>query len=719
MEFSEKRLIELLQFQFAFFIVCDEEGLIQYINPEGEDFFRLKKGESAGKDLLEIIPENYSGPLWKIALEALKSERPFNHDVLLPSSVGDAWRDVTATPVHDEISGRNMVILTGRHPTESRNVLKEYERSEIKPDILLDGFPVPMFILDNNHRVIYWNKALESQSGIKSGDAIGTKSQWKIFYPEERPTLADLLLDDIPENLSKWYAQTPSKSEKIPGAYEVDNYYPNLGPEGKWFRLIAYVMRNEDGRIVGATETYIDISGQKKAEADLIASRNRYQGYIEDSPNALLIVDREGNYVEVNPAACDMLGYNEEEFLHMNILDVVPPEDIGKVIKQFEGYMTTGHFNTEVRLMTKDGEILNVILKAAALPNGTYLGFTTDITELKKTSQELIDRERIFRLLFETMTEGVAIHDLVYKNGEPVDYILTDANGAFEEILGIPRTDAVGSLATKLYGTDIPPYFDIYTRVAVSGSPENFETYYPPMKKNFAISVASPKKGSFATIFTDITEKTKYDTAIRESEEKFHEVFNNANDILMLVGINGGSFGNILEVNRVGYLSLGYEEDELLKMDPFLLVEESEREEVIEMARDIYEITENPFEVNLSTKDGRIVPVEVKSKIFKIGGKDVALAIMRDISERKTAREIEKKAFSQIEDNIQQLATLGDSIRNPLAVIVGIADLHGEDIGDRIKKEAEEIDDYITMLDRGWIESEKVRNFLKRHYDLK
>ena len=154
-------------------------------------------------------------------------------------------------------------------------------------------------------------------------------------------------------------------------------------------------------------------------------------------------------------------------------------------------------------------------------------------------------------------------------------------------------------------------------------------------------------------------------------------------------------------------------------MEPLSLVDESDREKVVELVKKSNELREVSFEILLRAKDGKKIPVEVKSKMFSLGGKQLSLSVLRDITERKIARDIEKKAFFQIEDNIRQLATLGDSIRNPLTVIVGLADLHGGELGDKIKKEAAEIDDYITMLDRGWIESEKVRDFLKRHYGIK
>jgi len=90
-------------------------------------------------------------------------------------------------------------------------------------------------------------------------------------------------------------------------------------------------------------------------------------------------------------------------------------------------------------------------------------------------------------------------------------------------------------------------------------------------------------------------------------------------------------------------------------------------------------------------------------------------SVGRDITATKLLEEVEAKAFLQIEKNIEQLAILGDHIRNPLAVIVGIADLEGGPTAGNIIQQAKIIDQIITQLDRGWIESEKIREFLRKN----
>jgi PAS domain S-box-containing protein len=98
-------------------------------------------------------------------------------------------------------------------------------------------------------------------------------------------------------------------------------------------------------------------------------------------------------------------------------------------------------------------------------------------------------------------------------------------------------------------------------------------------------------------------------------------------------------------------------------------------------------------------------------------GKPVCVMVsFIDITDRKQMEMAKRKALEQIEQNIEQFAILGDHIRNPLAVIVGLSSLAPGDITDKIIHQAREIDRIITQLDMGWIESEKVRDFIKRYY---
>jgi sensor domain CHASE-containing protein len=90
--------------------------------------------------------------------------------------------------------------------------------------------------------------------------------------------------------------------------------------------------------------------------------------------------------------------------------------------------------------------------------------------------------------------------------------------------------------------------------------------------------------------------------------------------------------------------------------------------------------------------------------------------LRQEIFQRKLIEVQKREAYEQIEKNIEQFAILGDHIRNPLAVIVGLADLTEGEASGKIVEQAKVIDGIIDQLDRGWIESEKVREFLRRYY---
>ena len=108
--------------------------------------------------------------------------------------------------------------------------------------------------------------------------------------------------------------------------------------------------------------------------------------------------------------------------------------------------------------------------------------------------------------LFSSMAEGVAVHRMVFDvDGKPVDYEIVEVNPAFEKHTGIDASQANGRLARELYGTPEAPFIDIYAEVARTGEPCVFDTYHAPLGRQFSVSVFSPRKDWFVTVFSDIT----------------------------------------------------------------------------------------------------------------------------------------------------------------------------------------------------------------------
>ena len=130
--------------------------------------------------------------------------------------------------------------------------------------------------------------------------------------------------------------------------------------------------------------------------------------------------------------------------------------------------------------------------------------------EKSKAEEELQESEKKYHSLYSSMNEGVALHEIIYNSQhEAVDYIILDINPAYEDITGLKRSEVIGMKASELYGIGTPPYLDLYAPVAENGESTEFETYFEPMDIIFRISVISPEKGKFATLFEDITDNKR------------------------------------------------------------------------------------------------------------------------------------------------------------------------------------------------------------------
>jgi len=141
--------------------------------------------------------------------------------------------------------------------------------------------------------------------------------------------------------------------------------------------------------------------------------------------------------------------------------------------------------------------------------------------EHEKAEKALVDSETKYHSLYSSMNEGVALHEILYNpDHEAMDYFITDINPSYETIVGLSQSEVVGKKASKLYGTGNPPYIEIYAEVAERGEPKEFETFFEPMDKHFRISVISPEKGKFATIFEDITLRKRAEKLSQELLEK-------------------------------------------------------------------------------------------------------------------------------------------------------------------------------------------------------
>ena len=134
----------------------------------------------------------------------------------------------------------------------------------------------------------------------------------------------------------------------------------------------------------------------------------------------------------------------------------------------------------------------------------------------------------------------------------------------------------------------------------------------------------------------DITESKRIGEALRESEEKFRDIFDYANDAIHVREITeSGAPGRFIDINEVACRMLGYTHEEMLMMEPLDIATKYHDPPLEKILNDLRTIGRARFETGHRRKDGTIVPVEVNSHVVNHLGKKIAIGVVRDITESK------------------------------------------------------------------------------------
>ena len=135
---------------------------------------------------------------------------------------------------------------------------------------IINGSTIPTFVIDKDHTITHWNAALERLTGHLAESMVGTSQQWKPFYEKERPSMADVILDQIGETqMQQLYGSKWRQSSLIDGGWEAEAFFPNLGAAGTWCWFTAAPIRTPDGQVVGAIETIWDKTEERQAAREL------------------------------------------------------------------------------------------------------------------------------------------------------------------------------------------------------------------------------------------------------------------------------------------------------------------------------------------------------------------------------------------------------------------------------------------------------------------
>jgi PAS domain S-box-containing protein len=404
-------------------------------------------------------------------------------------------------------------------------------------------------------------------------------------------------------------------------------------------------------------------------------AESRTRELIEFAPEAFFLADLNARFIDVNQAACRMLGYERDELLSMTIFDVLPPEDAARLKAVRARLLEPEQVEKgEWFHVRKDGAFVPVQVSANILPDGRWQAFCRDITERRRIE----DERQVFVSFLENSPDFIGIAD---PNGKPI-YL----NPAGRRMVGLPD-------AYPIEKTEIPEYYsteqrafasDVIVRSMLEQGRWHGETYFRHWQTNEPIPVSDehfmirdPRTGrllGMGTITRDISEARAIIEQLRESEERFRLTIDDAPIGMALVSLDG----RFVRVNRVLCEIVGYSAEELTNLTFQAITHRDDLETDLALADQLVrgEISRFQVEKRYIRKDGSIVPIMLSTSILR--GKDGAplyyISQIEDITLRK-----------QLENEQRFLAEVGAILASTLEyeeTLSNIARLAVRDLAD-------------------------------------
>ena len=425
---------------------------------------------------------------------------------------------------------------------------------------------------------------------------------------------------------------------------------------------------DQQGGLTGAVHIIRDITERKQVERLLRKERDRAQKYLDVAGVMLVAIDAEQRVGLINKKGCEILGYSEEEVIAKNWFDNFLPKRIKEEVKGVFNKLLCGEADApeyyENLILTKNGQERliawhNTVLRDDKGKVIAALGSGEDITERRRAEEALRESEEKYRGLVENSPNLVAI----YQEGtlKYVNQIMCEKLGwTFQEMTS-PSFNPVEKI--------IPQRFQSLIRknIAKRLRRENISPYEVSIKTRDgseipvivnAQAILYQGKPADEVIHIDITERKRAEEALRESEEKYKDLFENAREAIITVDLNG----NIADVNKLAE-EYGFKREELKGKKYLDFTSERFKAKAVKEFARLVQGYPVQGEMEVITPAG-IRTVEYRDNPILRAGKVVGIqAILTDITERKKTEEAlqhSEEYFRAITENSSDIIIIVD-----------------------------------------------------------
>ena len=558
---------------------------------------------------------------------------------------------------------------------------------------LIETMNEGLIVVDSDCIITFTNEKFCSILGQERRDVIGSK-------------IPDFLSDN---SKTIFFENIKKQNEEMSDSYELS--WKRMDQTESFTLVSPKPILDTNGRTKGHIYVLTEITDRKRAEDELNKEKDKFQEYLDISGVMFLVLNKNGEIQLINRKGCEILHCKEEEILGLKWFDKFIPEENRE---QMKGVFHSILEGSEESFDYYENSIINSLGEERILAwhntliydeNNEITGTLSsgeDITEKKKT-EELIQRQNKF---FNTVIESLP-HPFMVINTE--DYSLALANTEVYD--GVLRNGLkcyeVTHQRTTVCSEDEHPC--PVRKILETKEPQRMEhIHYDRLKRERYVEVlCSPvfnEEGEIVQIIetlNDITERKIAEISLKENEEKYRQLFHNANDAIFLHGLSKkGHTSRFIDINDVACERYGYSRKKFLKMSPKNIEDPEFVKETQEIMKELQAKKHLTFEGVHVTKTGDRIPVGISSHIFKLKEEEVVLSVVRDISERKSAEIVEK---ARAKERTFLLDIITHDLRNYQAIasgFLGIFDFDYPDLGDLKRKDLEKAKSAIGRTDK-------------------
>lgn len=512
---------------------------------------------------------------------------------------------------------------------------------------------------DVNRNIVEFNQAAEDAFGYSKAEVVGSP--------------IDMLYADPSDGVE---VQTSLRND---GRFAGEIRNKRKSGESFYAYISASVLRDVNGTIVGAVGVSRDVSERKRAEEALKESEERFRKIFEEGPLGMAIMDSDYRLLKVNNALCQMVGYSAEELTTLTFVDLAHPEDTENGV-QLAGELFGGQkpsLQVETRWIKKNGETVWIALTASVIRDkegkSLYaLAMIKDITESRRAEEALREMRQYLIRLIEVSPDAI-----VSTNGGG-DIVLF--NKGAEALLGYRREEIIGRRVTVIYESEQRAK-DVMRRMRhEGGSVAGWETTLqakdgsriPVLLSASILYDAEGREAGTVGFNKDLRERKRAEEKLRESEERYRTLFENAP-----IGLGvADADGTLLAFNNAMLEPGGYTREDILRMGNVTHLYDDPNQRAIVLAIAQGQGFLHQHEVRFKRKDGGSYDALLSLTPVRIGGRLGWQEMVQDITERKRAEDELQKAQLQLMqsaklESVGRLAAgVAHEVKNPLAIIL-------------------------------------------------